>query len=393
MAALQPLEDINSDSGAANGSNTEESLLEKIQSKFGNEIKTAFEREEITDDAAIKDLAYREADTPIFTRLGLTYGKAMKFRKEFGEHVQSLQSRPSSPPVKPTMAAIASFSPEMRRLYLSKRKRVGVMATEKWGPKFPKFNSPQMKAELNEFSAKITPVCGIPEVGFNEEGIAKHVQDFCNEQRRYDKLKNSKSASCEYNNVEDRPRGTKTKQKSTSSEDDDVEELPRKKKTEQKPVKIKASATPPNGVKKIRPTTTLDKTLEQDAASTSSESGESLSTLSVDSRRGSESESMIKDSGTPKEDKCSSDIKAPTTVASLQVVIKAIFGKLLTREETVGILKSKFMVKNTNLTPLTPSQLMQVLVKKLVRNNYVTLKGSLSSLQKSNVTVHKEIQM
>lgn len=76
--------------------------------------------EEITDDAAIKDLAYREADTPIFTRLGLTYGKAMKFRKEFGEHVQSLQSRPSSPPVKPTMAAIASFSPEMRRLYLSK---------------------------------------------------------------------------------------------------------------------------------------------------------------------------------------------------------------------------------------------------------------------------------
>ncbi|KAJ7387924.1 hypothetical protein OS493_001276 [Desmophyllum pertusum] len=187
--------------------------------QIGNEIKTAFEREEITDDAAIKDLAYQEADTPIFTRLGLTYGKAMKFRKEFGEHVQSLQSRPSSPPVKPTMAAIASFSPEMRRLYLSKRKRVGVMATEKWGPKFPKFNSPQMKAELNEFSAKITPVCGIPEVGLMK--------------------------------------------RSTSSEDDDVEELPRKKKTEQKPVKIKASATPPNGVKKIRPTTTLDKTLEQ----------------------------------------------------------------------------------------------------------------------------------
>ncbi|KAJ7380587.1 hypothetical protein OS493_009079 [Desmophyllum pertusum] len=108
MAAL---EDINSDSGGANGSITEEPLLEKIQFKFGNEIKTAFEREEIIDDAAIKDLAYREADARIFMRLGLTYGKAMKFRKEFGEHVQS---RPSSPPVKPTMAAIASFSPEMR---------------------------------------------------------------------------------------------------------------------------------------------------------------------------------------------------------------------------------------------------------------------------------------
>ena len=49
-----------------------------------------------------------------------------------------------------------------------------------------------MKAELNEFSAKIAPVCSIPEVGFNEEGIAKHIQDFCNEQRRYLKLKRSK---------------------------------------------------------------------------------------------------------------------------------------------------------------------------------------------------------
>ena len=73
-----------------------------------------------------------------------------------------------------------------------RRKKVGVLATEKWGPEFPKFNSPQMKAELNEFSAKIAPVCSIPEVGFNEEGIAKHIQDFCSEQRRYLKLKRSK---------------------------------------------------------------------------------------------------------------------------------------------------------------------------------------------------------
>ena len=49
-----------------------------------------------------------------------------------------------------------------------------------------------MKAELNEFSAKIAPVCSVPVVGFNEEGIAKHIQDFCNEQRRYLKLNNSK---------------------------------------------------------------------------------------------------------------------------------------------------------------------------------------------------------
>ena len=67
------------------------------------------------------------------------------------------------------------------------------MATEKWGPNFPKFNSPQMKLELSGFSAELEAVCGIPEVGFNAEGIAKHIQDFCNEQRRYHKLKTSNS--------------------------------------------------------------------------------------------------------------------------------------------------------------------------------------------------------
>ena len=65
------------------------------------------------------------------------------------------------------------------------------MATERWGPKFPKFNSPQIKLELSEFSAQLKPVCGMPEVGFNAEGIEKHVQDFCTEQRRYHKLKTS----------------------------------------------------------------------------------------------------------------------------------------------------------------------------------------------------------
>ena len=67
------------------------------------------------------------------------------------------------------------------------------MVTEKWGPNFPKFNSPQMKLELSDFSTELEPACGIPEVGFNVEGIAKHIQDFCNEQRRYHKLKTSNS--------------------------------------------------------------------------------------------------------------------------------------------------------------------------------------------------------
>ena len=72
------------------------------------------------------------------------------------------------------------------------------MVTEKWGPDFPKFNSPQMKLELSDFSTELEPACGIPEVGFNAEGIAKHIQDFCNGQRRYHKLKtsNSKEGKC-----------------------------------------------------------------------------------------------------------------------------------------------------------------------------------------------------
>ena len=46
----------------------------------------------------------------------------------------------------------------------------------------------------------------------------------------------------------------------------------------------------------------------------------------------------------------------------------------MTREKSVDILKSKFDVKQSNLTHLTPSQVMSVLVKKLVRHNYVTLR-------------------
>ena len=74
---------------------------------------------------------------------------------------------------------------------------------------------------------------------------------------------------------------------------------------------------------------------------------------------------------------------------SLQVVIKVVFGEVLTRDEAVGIVKSKFSVKQNNLTNLTLSQVMSVLVKKLVKHKYVTLKENVSSL--SDVTVDREI--
>lgn len=74
--------------------------------------------EEIIDEASITNLAQREADAPIFSRLNLSYGKAVAFKNEFGRKVP--KKRPCSPSVKPTMADIATFTPELRRLYLSK---------------------------------------------------------------------------------------------------------------------------------------------------------------------------------------------------------------------------------------------------------------------------------
>ena len=77
---------------------------------------------EITDDDSIADLAARDPDAPIYTRLGLTYGKALRFRKEFGtkSRIHKSDSRPSSPATKPSMADMSMFTPEMRQFYLSK---------------------------------------------------------------------------------------------------------------------------------------------------------------------------------------------------------------------------------------------------------------------------------
>ena len=118
-----------------------------------------------------------------------------------------------------------------------------------------------------------------------------------------------------------------------------------------------------------------------------SDSGVSLSTLSpyvnsdsIESPR----TRIFCSAGSP-----ASEVKVPFTIVSSQVVIKVVFGEVLTRDEAVGIVKSKFSVKQNNLTNLTPSQVMSVLVKKLVKHKYVTLKENVSSL--SDVTVHEEI--
>ena len=83
-----------------------------------------FTEEEINSPQLIADLADRDADAPIFGKLGFTYGKAACFKQEFETKKASYGSahaRPCSPaPSKPTMAEMSNFTPEMKQLYLSK---------------------------------------------------------------------------------------------------------------------------------------------------------------------------------------------------------------------------------------------------------------------------------
>lgn len=72
--------------------------------------------EEITHFAAIADLLKKDADANIFRNgLGLKYGSAVRFKKEFSNTVAD-----STPRLKPTMGEMSGFDPEMKRMYLSK---------------------------------------------------------------------------------------------------------------------------------------------------------------------------------------------------------------------------------------------------------------------------------
>jgi len=58
---------------------------------------------------------------------------------------------------------------------LYRREKVGLLATQRWGDSLPKFNSPDTKQQLTEFATRITPECGIPELNFSADGIARHI--------------------------------------------------------------------------------------------------------------------------------------------------------------------------------------------------------------------------
>ncbi|KAK2564501.1 hypothetical protein P5673_011944 [Acropora cervicornis] len=345
-----------------------EAILERVTALFGGEVSKHFEEEEITSFLVLADLIKKDADERIFKSLGLTYGAAVRFKHE---------PPVTSPRLKPTMGVMSGFDPDMKRMYLSKRKRIGILASEHWKGDYPKFNTPEKKVQLNKFASQIEAECGIPEIGFTTEGIAQHIQDFFNEQRRYKK----------------RNKGQQIV-------------LGGKDSKHVEPVKSRASSTPPS--KKFKATDVEKLTSPEKDAESISESGESLSTLSVsDSEsdssfgRGSQlSGAFIQDtsnaevlsttnSGTGSKETLHG--KVPSTAASSQLIIKVVFGRVLAREEVITILKSKFTVKKSQLTSLTASQLLTVLIKKLIKYNYVTLNGNVNNLQRDDVKVKKKI--
>jgi len=58
-----------------------------------------------------------------------------------------------------------------------------------------------------------------------------------------------------------------------------------------------------------------------------------------------------------------------------QAIVKGVFGKVLKRDDIIHILKTKFAVQQKMITGLKPTELMDVLAKKLVCNEYCRLKG------------------
>ncbi|XP_067034448.1 uncharacterized protein [Acropora muricata] len=316
--------------------------------------------EEINDIDLVENLASREADAPIYSKLGFSYGKAVRFKKEFGIKQKSHNSaRPSSPALKPTMAAMSTYTPEMRQLYLSKRKKIGLLATKKWGDKLPKFNSPESKAELKEFAEQISPECGIPEINFTEEGIAQHIKTFFTEQRRYRKSKNpalnrvgeiasSVKKKCKVDNSassEEKSSGGSTSSAESGGGDTDIlEEL---------------DEDEDHGN-----TTDLELCRSESPISCSRLSGVALS-----------------------------NIAASWSLQVNQTIVKRVFSRVLKRDEIVEVLKNKFSVAQKNITGLAPTQLMSVLAKKLVKHRYCNVKeGEIKNL-KEDITVVKEIEL
>ncbi|XP_048576886.1 uncharacterized protein LOC116617942 [Nematostella vectensis] len=347
-------------------------LESKIKDLFGEEVLNAFKREQVVNEMAISDLLERKADATIFQRLSLCYGKAVIFKKEFSflkRQKASFGAKTSpSPPPKPTMADLQQLNPEMKHLYLTKRKKIGVLAANKW-TEFPKFNSPEAKAELDAFAENIEKECGIKEINFGKEGIKKHIQSFCNEQRRYNKKRKRPSYDDDYK-IPSSQAIKKEMQSNHSSSDLEESSVDLDREGEQ------------------------DEHLEQDGSSAGD-----TEILSDDEMEGSQCPISPKIPKPSTSTSSPEDAKAGDQVEALplkikRAVIKSVFGKQLTREVCVDVLKNKFFLKSNALTSLSPSQAIAVLIRKLVSQKYVEFKTPPSQITSINdVNVLKEISL
>ena len=55
-----------------------------------------------------------------------------------------------------------------------RRKRIGILATQRWRKSLPKFNTPETKQQLTKLATEITLECGMTEINFGENGIMYH---------------------------------------------------------------------------------------------------------------------------------------------------------------------------------------------------------------------------
>lgn len=97
---------------------------------------------------------------------------------------------------------------------------------------------------------------------------------------------------------------------------------------------------------------------------------------------------------TPEAAKSHKDRVESLPVKLRRALMKSVFGKHLSREECVDVLKKKFLVKGNSLTSLTPSQVVSTIIRKLISQKYIEFKKAPEQVTSiDDITVLKEISL
>ena len=125
----------------------------------------------------------------------------------------------------------------------------------------------------------------------------------------------------------------------------------------------------------------------------SSDISSSHSTLSVSDKEDDSLQAYSKAASSPAP--LDRDTAVEMTSKVCKMIVKSVCGKILNREETLKLLKSKFSVTARHLTTLTPSQLLEVAAKKLLRGKYCVIPEGTNTnqLTATMIRVNKEIEL